>query len=76
MSTVMDLSNALAGAVATAARSVQIGGLPLGLAHDLKLVRAVAQGSSLTWDDVAVDTGAQAWRIRREMEAMFMPTAG
>ena len=45
--------------------------LPLGLAHEVKLVRDVAQGRQLTWDDVAYDTDNIAVKIRREMEAMF-----
>ena len=53
--------------------SVRIGGLPLGLAHQVKLVRAVSKGQSLCWDDVAMDTSTPAYRIRREMEAMFAP---
>ena len=54
-----------------AARSVRNGLLPLGLAHDVKLTRDVAQGCPLTWDDVALDANDSAVKIRREMEAMF-----
>jgi predicted homoserine dehydrogenase-like protein len=46
------------------------GGLPLGLAHDVKLVRPVAQGQSLTWADVQVP-GSRALETRREMERLF-----
>ena len=45
--------------------------LPLGLAHDLKLIRNVPQDGSLTWEDVDVDTTLNAYRLRREMEALF-----
>ena len=31
------------------------------------------QGQSLCWDDVAVDTGTDAYKLRREMEALFAP---
>jgi predicted homoserine dehydrogenase-like protein len=51
--------------------SSRIGGLPLGLAHEVKVVRAVAKGQSLTWRDVAIDTTTQAYRIRKAMEEMF-----
>ena len=44
-------------------------GVPLGLAHGVKVVRPVAKGQSLTWDDVAMDTSTHAYQIRREMEA-------
>lgn len=47
------------------------GGLPLGLAHNVKLLRPVQQGQSLSWDDVAMDTGTRAYQVRREMEALF-----
>jgi predicted homoserine dehydrogenase-like protein len=49
------------------------GGLPLGLAHDVKLVRAVKQGQCLSWDDVAIDTRTVAYRLRRAMEDAFAP---
>jgi predicted homoserine dehydrogenase-like protein len=45
--------------------------LPLGLAHQIKVVRPVKQGQSLSWDDVAIDTQTDAYRVRKEMEAMF-----
>ncbi|HSM20964.1 MAG TPA: Gfo/Idh/MocA family oxidoreductase [Rubrivivax sp.] len=51
------------------------GGLPLGLAHDVKVVRPVARGQSLSWADVAVDTTTHAYRIRREMESRFADVA-
>jgi predicted homoserine dehydrogenase-like protein len=63
------------GKLLPAANSVAIGGLPLGLAHNVKLVRAVKQGQSLSWADVAMDTTTHAYRTRKSMEAMFsMPT--
>jgi predicted homoserine dehydrogenase-like protein len=52
-------------------KSVQIGGLPLGLARDVKLVRPVKKGQSLTWADVAMDQTTHAFRVRKEMEVMF-----
>ncbi len=51
--------------------SAAIGGLPLGLAHQVKLVRPVKKGQSLCWDDVAMDTALPAYKVRREMEALF-----
>ncbi len=47
------------------------GGLPLGLAHDVKVIRPVKQGQSLTWADVAMDVNSNAYKTRREMEGMF-----
>ncbi len=59
------------GKLLPAATSARIGGLPLGLAHDVKVLRPVARGASLSWSDVAIDTSTSAYRIRREMEALF-----
>ncbi len=59
------------GKLLPAATSRRIGGLPLGMAHGIKVLRPVASGQSLSWDDVAMDAGTQAWQIRREMESAF-----
>ena len=59
------------GKLLPAETSMQIGGLPLGLAHQVKLLRPVKQGQPLSWADVAIDTGTDAYRLRREMEALF-----
>ncbi|KPU96975.1 flagellar biosynthesis protein FlgA [Variovorax paradoxus] len=61
------------GKLLPAERSLRIGGLPLGLAHGIKLVRPVRKGQSLTWADVAMDTGTHAFKLRSELEAMFAP---
>lgn len=53
--------------------SLKAGGVPLGLAHDVRLLRPVAKGQAVTWDDVAIDTTTDAYRIRRELEAMHAP---
>jgi predicted homoserine dehydrogenase-like protein len=45
--------------------------LPLGLAHNWKLLRPVAAGQPLKWSDVAVDEKSTAVRARREMEQLF-----
>ena len=61
------------GKLLPAATSLALGGLPLGLAHNVKLVRAVRQGEVLRWYDVAIDERLPAYRTRREMEALFAP---
>jgi predicted homoserine dehydrogenase-like protein len=58
-----------------AAVSLARGLLPLGLAHEVRLLRDVAEGESLTWSDVAYDEDDAAVRFRREMERVFSPTA-
>ena len=59
------------GKLLPAQTSAQLGGLPLGLAHNVKVVRAVKRGQSLSWADVAMDTTTHAYQVRREMESMF-----
>jgi predicted homoserine dehydrogenase-like protein len=60
------------GKLFPADKSAAIGGLPLGLAHNVKVIRPVAAGQSLTWADVAMDTTTRAYNLRREMESMFV----
>jgi predicted homoserine dehydrogenase-like protein len=45
--------------------------LPLGLAHNVRLKRDIAQGGALKWTDVAYDPNDAAVKVRREMEAAF-----
>jgi predicted homoserine dehydrogenase-like protein len=59
------------GKLLPAQTSAAIGGVPLGLAHQVRLVRPVAQGQCVTWDDVAMDTTTRAYGLRREMERLF-----
>ncbi len=54
-----------------AARSLANGLLPLGLAHDIKLKRDIAEGQCLRWSDVDYDENSLAVKVRREMEAAF-----
>jgi predicted homoserine dehydrogenase-like protein len=56
------------GKLLPAAESVRLGGLPLGLAHKVKLKRAVPAGEPVRWDDVDVDQTQLSVRARREME--------
>ena len=63
------------GRLMPAADSLACEGLPLGLAHGVKLVRAVAKGSALTWKDVAA-INSDAARLRREMESSFSTELG
>ena len=59
------------GKLLPAEASRRMGGLPLGLAHGVRVLRPVREGQSLVWDDVEIDTGTAAYRLRSEMEAMF-----
>ncbi|MBB5214159.1 NAD(P)H-dependent oxidoreductase [Parapusillimonas granuli] len=59
------------GKLLPAGKSAAMGGVPLGLAHNVKMLRPVKAGQSLCWDDVAMDTATPAYKIRREMESLF-----
>jgi predicted homoserine dehydrogenase-like protein len=61
------------GKLLPADTSLRMGGLPLGLAHQVKVVRPVKKGQSLSWADVAMDTSTPAYKVRNEMETMFAP---
>jgi predicted homoserine dehydrogenase-like protein len=59
------------GRLMPAADSLRLGGLPLGLAHDIKLRRAVAAGTPVRWEDVEIDANDEAVQFRRELEHRF-----
>ncbi len=52
-----------------AAASLELGGLPIGLASGVTLKQAVTQGAPIRWQDVDIDESTQAARVRRQMEA-------
>jgi predicted homoserine dehydrogenase-like protein len=59
------------GRLLPAADSLRLGALPLGLAHQVKVLNPVKAGAPLLWSDVAFDMGSDAVRLRREMEMTF-----
>jgi predicted homoserine dehydrogenase-like protein len=59
------------GKLMAASDSAARGALPIGLAHKVKLKRAVAAGETVGWDDVEYDASSQAVQFRREMERKF-----
>jgi predicted homoserine dehydrogenase-like protein len=63
------------GRLMPADASLKIGALPLGLAHGVRVLRAVAAGQPVRWTDVAVDESSYAVKVRREMEQLFASTA-
>ena len=56
------------GKLLPATQSLSEGGLPLGLAHKVRLVRDVPVGQSVRWNDVEIDERELAVKFRREME--------
>ncbi len=59
------------GKAQPAAKSLQFGALPIGLAHGVKLSRDIKAGETLRWDDVSVDETMDAVKTRRAMEQAF-----
>lgn len=61
----------VSGGLRPAPLSVANGYLPLGLAHNVTLRRDVAENAPVTWDDVEIDTTTDAFRLRKQVEAMI-----
>ncbi|KAJ4378375.1 hypothetical protein N0V86_006076 [Didymella sp. IMI 355093] len=59
------------GKLMTAADSLKIEGLPIGLAHGIVLMREVKKDKGLSWQDVEYSEENQAVAFRREMEAIY-----
>ncbi len=59
------------GRLMSASASRARNALPIGLAHGVKLARAVAKGEALAWADVEAPEDGLALRTRREMESAF-----
>jgi predicted homoserine dehydrogenase-like protein len=59
------------GRLMPAADSLRVGALPIGLAHGMKLTRAVKKGEAMSWQDVN-SPDSEAVLIRRDMERLYM----
>ena len=57
------------GKLLPAADSLRIGGLPIGLASRVPLLRDVQRGDCVTWNDVRIDPADGAYSYRRAMES-------
>src|SRR3712207_2916471 len=51
-----------------ASKSLELGGLPIGLAHNVRLKRPVAKDSMVRFDDVELNRDQDVIALRREME--------
>ena len=58
-----------------AARSLAEGGLPIGLAHNVKLKRPVSQDSIVRFEDVDLSGEADVLAVRRAMEQAARPAS-
>lgn len=59
------------GTLLPAFQSISHGYLPIGLAHKVRLKKAVAAGEMVRWDDVEIAALDPAVRFRKEMETHY-----
>ncbi|MGH8743824.1 MAG: hypothetical protein ACREUY_06045, partial [Burkholderiales bacterium] len=59
------------GKLMPAQESLSLSGLPIGLAQGVKLKKAIAMGTPLTWSDVIIDKDSPVIRFRLEMEKLY-----
>jgi predicted homoserine dehydrogenase-like protein len=59
------------GKLMPAYESLVLGGLPIGLAHGVKLVRDIPAGDPIGWHDVECSNRLDAVRARQAMEQAF-----
>ena len=64
------------GKVIPSDRSLGLGAVPIGLAHGLKLTRAVPAGALVRWQDVSCDRSEPTIAFRLEMEALARQAKG
>ncbi|MDP2838505.1 MAG: SAF domain-containing protein [Syntrophales bacterium] len=59
------------GTLLPARKSIASGYLPIGLAHQVKVMKPIAAGETITWSDVASDGQNETVKFRLEMESAF-----
>ncbi|WP_172380748.1 NAD(P)H-dependent oxidoreductase [Vibrio sp. Vb339] len=62
----------VSGGLRPAHISVKNGYVPLGLAHQVKLIKPVAEGKPITWSDVEIDKTTVAYKLRKEIEQTIL----
>jgi predicted homoserine dehydrogenase-like protein len=62
----------VSGGLRPAVSSVRQGNVPLGLAHNVPLIRPVKAGATITWDDINIDRTTDAYRLRTQMEEQLL----
>jgi len=61
----------VSGGLRPAKKSVSEGYVPLGLVHDVPLIRSVRDGAPITWNDIKMNSTTDAHVLRKEMEAQL-----
>ena len=60
------------GKLLPAAKSISLKALPIGLAHNVKLLKDVSEGQVISQNDVSTIPESNAYILRKEMEAEFL----
>jgi predicted homoserine dehydrogenase-like protein len=58
------------GVMDRAAEARALNALPVGLAPGAEVIRPVAAGEVVTWDDVRLDEGSTVVKLRRQQDAL------
>ena len=64
------------GKLVPARTSLQLGALPIGIAHNLRLTKNVNEGEVVKWSDVEINERNEAIDFRFEMESIFRQEFG
>ena len=64
------------GELFSAEESLLRNAVPLGLSENMKIIKPVAKGQVVTWDDVEFDAANEGIQLRRQMEEMFRKEKG
>jgi len=59
------------GRLYSAADSLRLGGLPIGLAHHVRLKNTVKSGQPVRWDDVEFNPQDDEVKFRKQMETEY-----
>ena len=59
------------GKLMPTSKSLAVGGLPIGLAHHVKLKNNVNKDQPIAWADVDIDMTTQAVSARKAMEELY-----
>lgn len=58
------------GKLIPAEASLDLGALPIGLAHHVVLTRDIAEGETVRWTDVTINEDEEVVKVRRQMEQL------
>ena len=59
------------GKLIPASKSISLNALPIGLAHNVKLLNDIAEGNVISQKDISPISDSNAYTLRQEMEAEF-----